>query len=489
MRVVIPRRERNNNHEDRNILREIAPLPMIPEDDDVDSEHKDYTKSSSYKLYSDPATAAANAAALLAAALPGAAPAPPMVAVPKYSYSVNHIDGTQTVRKHLVWRQAVQAVIDGMNVITPVHQNAIILQLCSGTAEAAYRAKVLEYSTTQWRDDMEAAADALGPPRLAVPAQAAQAALAAAGGNPAVPARLAMPPQPAETVQAWEARRDAARTATPAPALQADWVKNGLLAVIIAACPYKVLEKQKRFMRRKMRKPNGMTTRLWVSHLERINAQELPALPPFGNGQNFRKDEMVEIILFGIPNSWKSEMDRLDFDGFRHTIGELVDFCERMESANEMSAPAKKSASNDNNGNNGKHKKSKSTSSAHGSKGKTGKWCEYHESNTHDTKDCSVIQKLKKASGSKSEPSKNKTWQRKSKDAKTYTKKELNAIVKKETRKQTQKADAKKNAKTKRKKDSSDDDDSSYNSLNALESDMKEVDRQLAEFDFTEVEC
>jgi hypothetical protein len=40
MRVVI--RERNNNHEERNVLKEVAPLPMIPDDDDVDSEHKDY---------------------------------------------------------------------------------------------------------------------------------------------------------------------------------------------------------------------------------------------------------------------------------------------------------------------------------------------------------------------------------------------------------------------------------------------------------------
>jgi hypothetical protein len=50
---------------------------MIPDDNDVDSEHKDYTKSSSYKLYSDPATAAANAAAVLVAAMPGAPAAPP----------------------------------------------------------------------------------------------------------------------------------------------------------------------------------------------------------------------------------------------------------------------------------------------------------------------------------------------------------------------------------------------------------------------------
>jgi hypothetical protein len=57
----------------------------------------DYTKSSSYKLYSDPATAAGDAAAVLAAAMPGAPAAPPMAVAPKYSYAVNHIDGTQTV--------------------------------------------------------------------------------------------------------------------------------------------------------------------------------------------------------------------------------------------------------------------------------------------------------------------------------------------------------------------------------------------------------
>jgi hypothetical protein len=78
MRVVIPRRKRNNNHEERNVLKEVAPLPMVPEEDAVDSEHKDYTKSSSCKLYSDPATAAANATAVLAAAVPGAPAAPPM---------------------------------------------------------------------------------------------------------------------------------------------------------------------------------------------------------------------------------------------------------------------------------------------------------------------------------------------------------------------------------------------------------------------------
>lgn len=262
---------------------------------------------------------------------------------------------------------------------------------------------------------------------------------------------------------------------------------QGIDAIITASCPYKVLEKQKRFMRRKMRKPNGMTTRLWVSHLERINMHELPLLPPFRDGQRFREAEMIEIILFGIPNSWKSEMDRLDFDGFDHTIPELVDFCERMESAEEFKPQAKKEASGNNNN---KNKKSKTQS--YNAKGKTGKWCDYHETDTHNTKECTVLQKLKASkSGTfgKTEHSKNKTWQRKSNDAKTYTKKELNALVRKESQKTIRKVKEKKNEQAKRKKKQSEDsDDSSYNSLNVLEKDMAEVDRQLANFDFNEVE-
>jgi hypothetical protein len=110
----------------------------------------------------------------------------------------------------------------------------------------------------------------------------------------------------------------------------------GIQATMNAVCPYRALENQKRFMRRKMRKPTGMSTLQYVNHMTRINTKELPNLPPFrGAAGKFTDDEFKEIILFGLPNSWKKEMDKFDFDPFLKSITELVEFCERMEASDK----------------------------------------------------------------------------------------------------------------------------------------------------------
>jgi hypothetical protein len=46
------------------------------------------------------------------------------------------------VRAHLNWKRAVETVLEGINLLAPMHQNAIILQLCAGTAETAYHVAV-----------------------------------------------------------------------------------------------------------------------------------------------------------------------------------------------------------------------------------------------------------------------------------------------------------------------------------------------------------
>jgi hypothetical protein len=91
MGVALPRGERFKHDATPEDPEEI---PMIREDNVSKSEHKDSTKSLSYKLYSNPIIAAANAAAALVALAPGAAAAPPAANVPKYSFLVHHIDGT-----------------------------------------------------------------------------------------------------------------------------------------------------------------------------------------------------------------------------------------------------------------------------------------------------------------------------------------------------------------------------------------------------------
>jgi hypothetical protein len=116
------------------------------------------------------------------------------------------------------------------------------------------------------------------------------------------------------------------------------------------------------------------------------------------------------------------------------------------------------------------------------SKGNGDKWCEYHESDTHNTSECTVLRKLKdsKKPSSDQKPAAKKDWKSKSNDAKKFTKKELNAIVKKKV----QKAKKELNVANKRKKES--DDDDSTTSLNMLESEMKDIDEQLKQFDFDE---
>ena len=81
-----------------------------------------------------------------------------------------------------------------------------------------------------------------------------------------------------------------------------------------------------------MRKLNGMKVRTYAAHLTKINHGELPELPPFqGDQQSLSQDEMVEIILNGIPNSWVKEVDKQNFNPEVRTQQELINFCEHMK--------------------------------------------------------------------------------------------------------------------------------------------------------------
>ena len=51
----------------------------------------------------------------------------------------------------------------------------------------------------------------------------------------------------------------------------------------------------------------------------------------FNATQKIDEDEIVDILDFGTPNKWQSEMVRLGFDSAVATSQELVEFCERLE--------------------------------------------------------------------------------------------------------------------------------------------------------------
>ena len=99
--------------------------------------------------------------------------------------------------------------------------------------------------------------------------------------------------------------------------------------------PTRFLARQKRFLRRKMRKPKMMKVRTYVHRLQEINGY-IKSL--FGERGGLDKDELQEIIEFGLPAIWQKEMIRHGFDPCKEDVdlNQIIEFCERLEVTEEM---------------------------------------------------------------------------------------------------------------------------------------------------------
>ena len=211
----------------------------------------------------------------------------------------------------------------------------------------------------------------------------------------------------------------------------------GIRAVITALTPNKALQRQKRWMRRNLRKTRDMTVRQFAAHLTRINDEELPFLPPnFANNQKLAEDEMIDILVTACPKKWSADGDRQNFDPLASGWNATVEFLTRQETAAEDDGyeqvkPAAVSKSS-------KKARSDSKSSSNYKSSGGSKYCAYHGNNpTHDSNNCRTLKKLadsaKKSSGGGGD-SKNKTWSRKAQDGKDRAKKDLASFVRKTIR-------------------------------------------------------
>ena len=88
---------------------------------------------------------------------------------------------------------------------------------------------------------------------------------------------------------------------------------------------------QIRYMRHYMRKPRDMKMRVYRNRVVELNnnLEQFPTV--FNATQKIDEDEIVDILEFGTPNKWQSEMVHLGFDSAVATSQELVEFCERLE--------------------------------------------------------------------------------------------------------------------------------------------------------------
>jgi hypothetical protein len=102
--------------------------------------------------------------------------------------------------------------------------------------------------------------------------------------------------------------------------------------------PKNALANQKAWLRRskQARKTSDLLTRRWVARIQEINMM-LPDFPPdFDNTQMMRPEDVTEVLEFGIPHKWKAKMVETGFVPADHQPTEFVEFCERLESSEQM---------------------------------------------------------------------------------------------------------------------------------------------------------
>jgi hypothetical protein len=174
---------------------------------------------------------------------------------------------------------------------------------------------------------------------------------------------------------------------------------TSLNGVISHVFPLRALQAQKRYMRRHMRKPRDMTMRVYVTRVQEINGL-LDQFPPFAPNQALADDELIEILEFAIPKTWQKQMIKQNFDPQANTIAAFVQFCERMESTEELenSTPKGESSKGNYHKSKSEEKKKKYSSSSKNKRGsdeRSGsdnkKYCMLHGLGSHTTDDCLTL--------------------------------------------------------------------------------------------------
>jgi hypothetical protein len=167
--------------------------------------------------------------------------------------------------------------------------------------------------------------------------------------------------------------------------------------------PTRALQIQKRYMRRHMRKAPFMKMKDYMARVEELN-NYLSMFPDYNNGDELHEDELLDIYEYGIPKTWSKQFLLQNWDPQHHTKQEFREFCERLETAEDITP---KTFVKSNNGPRGRfgsntsnrYKDTRATTSRPSSykpartfNAQMNKRCRLHgPNNTHDTDQCKVI--------------------------------------------------------------------------------------------------
>ena len=399
------------------------PLPLVPEV----FKASDRVKAVTFKLFSIPRDNNA----------------------PKINFGIRPINGSETLRECLVLFRDAKKVQKGCNINDEEQYNTVLRNLLQGPALQAYDGALSEALATEWKNRRTTA--------INTEARARRTA-----GNTDMTNNEIL----------------ALSNTIAKPDIDEDMITAGVQAVIRYMAPTKALAKQTAWMRRFCRKPADMTTKVFLNHLLRINDEELPCIPPkFNQSQKLSQDDIIDIILHGIPKRWAREFERSGFDPMESDLKKLMEQCERMESLDAMDGEqTEKKTEKSSNRDSARHSKKSHKKHKSSHESRSGNCVIHGKKCGHSTDECKVVlgmvnpekrqeKKVSFKDGRRS--STNKSWSRKSDEAKDKTKKDLAAFIGKLVKKElnaVQKSD-----KEKRKKKDDDDEDDDDKSVNAFD--------------------
>lgn len=158
--------------------------------------------------------------------------------------------------------------------------------------------------------------------------------------------------------------------------------------------PVNSLQKQKRYMRRFMRKPRDMSIKEYNARLEELNTylswfcdEVAEATPSPQVTQQLSEDELKDILYFSIPNKWTKQAIVQGFNTLEKDRDEFVAFCERLEECEVLEGDTKTQTGTK------KPSTQSSGSKRKSSGGNDSFYCMLHGADKgHDTGQCKVLQ-------------------------------------------------------------------------------------------------
>jgi len=246
--------------------------------------------------------------------------------------------------------------------------------------------------------------------------------------------------------------------------------------------PKRALRIQKRYLRRICRKPASLRMKEYIARYREINGY-LSMFTPDGDDNKLPDDEIMENLEFAIPSKWRSAMIMHGFDPIEHDINGMTEFCERLETTEDINNHHFKDNTGKSNGEKPSKRKVGGPKTGTDSEKRAAKYnCLYHGPNaTHGTHDCLVLKdQAKKMASAHSNLDRrvkrgrfeNKTWKRDSGNDKPKSKGELHAYI------QSMVNNAVKQSEKKRKAD----DPPADVDLDEFNYDICDLDKELADF-------